>query len=68
MLFQVLPLVIIPIALPFSASISQSKALNTQSEEVALEEIHRLREEWPDAYPEPERFETELVRYLRRTY
>lgn len=39
-----------------------------ESEEVALEEIHRLREEWPDAYPEPERFETNLVRYVRRDY
>ena len=39
-----------------------------ESEEVANEEIHRLRKEWPDAYPEPERFETELVRYLRRAY
>lgn len=39
-----------------------------ESEEVALEEIHRLREEWPDAYPEPERFETSLVRYVRRAY
>lgn len=39
-----------------------------ESEEVALEEIHRLRKEWPDAYPEPERFETKLVRYLRRAY
>ena len=39
-----------------------------ESEEVALEEIHRLREEWPDAYSEPERFETSLVRYVRRVY
>lgn len=39
-----------------------------ESEEVANEEIHRLREEWPDAYPEPERFETNLVRYVRRAY
>ena len=39
-----------------------------ESEKVASEEIRRLREEWPDAYPEPERFETELVRYLRRAY
>lgn len=39
-----------------------------ESEEVALEEIHRLREEWPDIYPEPERFETDLVRYVRRAY
>lgn len=39
-----------------------------ESEEVANEEIHRLREEWPDAYPAPERFETDLVRYVRRAY
>lgn len=39
-----------------------------ESEKVDLEEIHRLREEWPDAYPEPERFETSLVRYVRRAY
>lgn len=39
-----------------------------ESEEVANEEIHRLREEWPDAFPEPERFETNLVRYVRRAY
>ena len=39
-----------------------------ESEQVANEEIHRLREEWPDAYPEPERFETNLVRYVRRAY
>ena len=39
-----------------------------ESEEVILEEIHHLREEWPDVYQEPECFETELVRYLRRTY
>lgn len=39
-----------------------------ESEEVANEEIHRLREEWPDAYPTPERFETNLVRYVRRAY
>lgn len=39
-----------------------------ESEKVANEEIHRLREEWPDAYPEPSRFETSLVRYIRRAY
>ena len=39
-----------------------------ESEEVANEEIHRLRKEWPDAFPEPERFETNLVRYVRRAY
>lgn len=39
-----------------------------ESEEVANEEIHRLREEWPDAYPSPERFETSLIRYVRRSY
>lgn len=39
-----------------------------ESEEVAMEEIHRLREEWPDAYPTPERFETNLIRYVRRAY
>ena len=39
-----------------------------ESEEVANEEIHRLREEWPDVYPAPERFETSLVRYIRRAY
>ncbi len=39
-----------------------------ESEEVANEEIHRLREEWPDAYPAPERFETNLVRYVRRAH
>lgn len=39
-----------------------------ESEEVANEEIHRLREEWSDVYPTPERFETDLVRYVRRAY
>ena len=39
-----------------------------ESEQVANEEIHRLREEWPDIYSEPERFETNLVRYVRRAY
>jgi hypothetical protein len=39
-----------------------------ESDEVANEEIHRLREEWPDAYPTPERFETNLIRYVRRAY
>ena len=39
-----------------------------ESEEVANEEIHRLREEWPDIYSEPKRFETDLVRYVRRAY
>ena len=39
-----------------------------ESDQVANEEIHRLREEWPDAYPTPERFETNLVRYVRRAY
>lgn len=39
-----------------------------ESEEVALEEIHRLRIEWPDAYPEPSRFITKLIRYVRRAY
>ena len=39
-----------------------------ESEQVANEEIHRLREEWPDVYPEPERFETNLIRYVRRAY
>ena len=39
-----------------------------ESEQVANKEIHRLREEWSDAYPEPERFETNLVRYVRRAY
>ena len=39
-----------------------------ESEQVVLEEIHRLREEWPDVYPTPERFETNLIRYVRRAY
>ena len=39
-----------------------------ESEQVANEEIHRLREEWPNIYSEPERFETDLVRYVRRDY
>lgn len=39
-----------------------------ESEKVANEEIHRLREEWPDTYPSPERFETNLIRYVRRAY
>lgn len=39
-----------------------------ESEEVANEEIHRLREEWPDIYSEAARFETNLVRYVRRAY
>lgn len=39
-----------------------------ESEEVALNEIHRLREEWPDLYSTPERFETNLVSYVRRAY
>lgn len=39
-----------------------------ESEQIANEEIHRLREEWPDDYPTPERFETNLVRYVRRSY
>lgn len=39
-----------------------------ESGEVANEEIHRLREEWPDIYQEPERFETNLIRYVRRAY
>ena len=39
-----------------------------ESEQVANEEIHRLREEWPDVYPTPERFETNLIRYVRRAY
>ena len=39
-----------------------------ESEEVALDEIHRLREEWPDLYKSPERFETDLVTYRRRAY
>ena len=39
-----------------------------ESDEVANEEIHRLREEWPHAYPTPERFETNLLRYVRRAY
>lgn len=39
-----------------------------ESDQVVNEEIHRLREEWPDAFPQPERFETNLVRYVRRAY
>ena len=39
-----------------------------ESEKVANEEIRRLREEWPDAYPTPERFEKNLIRYVRRAY
>lgn len=39
-----------------------------ESEQVANEEIHRLREEWSDLYPEPERFETNLIRYVGKAY
>lgn len=39
-----------------------------ESEKVALEERHRLMEEWPDAYPSYERFEINLIRYVRRAY
>ena len=39
-----------------------------ESEKVANTEIHRLREEFPDLYPEPSRFETSLVIYVRRAY
>ena len=39
-----------------------------ESEEVANEEIHRLREEWPHLYYEPTRFEKDLIIYVRRAY
>ena len=39
-----------------------------ESEEVANEEIHRLREEWPHLYYEPTRFEKDLITYVRRAY
>lgn len=39
-----------------------------ESEEVANAEIHRLREEFPDLYSEPSRFETSLAIYVRRAY
>ena len=39
-----------------------------ESEEVALEEIRRLREEWPHLYYEPTRFEKDLIIYVRRAY
>jgi hypothetical protein len=39
-----------------------------ESEAVANTEIHRLMEEWIDLYPEPARFETSLVSYVRRAY
>lgn len=39
-----------------------------ESEGVANEEIHRLREEWPHLYSSPERFEKDLVAYVRRAY
>ena len=39
-----------------------------ESAEVVLDTIHRLREEWPDLYNSPERFETDLVTYIRRAY
>lgn len=39
-----------------------------ESEEVANEEIHRLREEWPHLYNEPARFEKDLITYVRRAY
>ena len=39
-----------------------------ESEQVANGEIHRLREEWPDLYKSPERFEKDLIHYIRRAY
>ena len=39
-----------------------------ESEQVANEEIHRLREEWPHLYVEPARFEKDLIHYIRRAY
>lgn len=39
-----------------------------ESDSVANEEIHRLREEWPHLYSSPERFEKDLVAYVRRAY
>lgn len=39
-----------------------------ESEGVANEEIHRLREEWPHLYSSPERFEKDLIAYVRRAY
>lgn len=39
-----------------------------ESEEIANEEICRLREEWPHLYSLPERFEKDLIAYVRRAY
>ena len=39
-----------------------------ESGQVANEKIHQLREEFPDLYPEPERFEDHLIHYVRRAY
>ena len=39
-----------------------------ESEGVANEQIKYLREEWPHLYSSPERFEKDLVAYVRRAY
>ena len=39
-----------------------------ESEQVANEQIKYLREEWPDLYKSPERFEKDLIHYIRRAY
>ena len=39
-----------------------------ESEQVVAEQIKYLREEWPHLYQSPERFEIDLVTYVRRAY
>lgn len=39
-----------------------------ESGEVALEEIHRLMTEWPEAFSDAARFIQEPIRYERRAY